>query len=210
AVPRARRAADAGTASRLREAGGRRRQARDPGRGASAAESGAERNGDSDLHSETDGLMAWGRGGRASRYVGAGVLAAGMLVWAAHEAWPSREIPIALPIVVTSAYDEWADTLGRREMLSDVLARGGITGREYVRFMKATHALNPRHLQPGLIFELRRLKGGTVANRLGVRLDPESHLVMSRLGGVSGWTETVEEIPWTTERLRTTAVIQST
>src|SRR2546429_8850177 len=96
-----------------------------------------------------------------------------------------------------------------RSMLSDVLARGGITGREYVRFMKATHALNPRHLQPGLIFELRRLKGGTVANRLGVRLDPESHLVMSRLGGDSGWTETVEEIPWTTERLRTTAVIQS-
>jgi len=149
--------------------------------------------------------MTW----RASHYVATGALAAGMLVWAAHEAWPSREIPIALPIVVTSAYDEWADTLGRREMLSDVLARGGITGREYVRFMKATHALNPRHLQPGLIFELRRLKGGTVANRLGVRLDPESHLVMSRLGGDSGWTETVEEIPWTTERLRTTAVIQS-
>src|SRR5437016_3775562 len=52
--------------------------------------------------------MTW----RASHYVAAGALAAGMLVWAAHEAWPSREIPIALPIVVTSAYDEWADALG--------------------------------------------------------------------------------------------------
>src|SRR6266446_10964503 len=90
-----------------------------------------------------------------------------------------------------------------------VLARGGITGREYVRFMKATHALNPRHLQPGLIFQLRRVKGAAIANRLGVRLDPETRLVMSRLGSDSGWTETVEEIPWTTERLRTTAVIQS-
>jgi len=40
---------------------------------------------------------------------------------AAHEAWPFREVPVALPIVVTSAYDDWADTLGRREMLSDVL-----------------------------------------------------------------------------------------
>src|SRR5881296_271001 len=146
---------------------------------------------------------------RASHYVAAGALAAGMLVWAAHTAWPSREIPVALPIVVTSAYDEWADTLGRREMLSDVLERAGITGREYAGFMKATHTLNPRRMQPGLIFEVRRLKGATVANRLGVRLDPESHLVMSRLGGDSGWTETVEEIPWTTERLRTTAVIQS-
>ncbi|HEY3221859.1 MAG TPA: M23 family metallopeptidase [Gemmatimonadales bacterium] len=149
--------------------------------------------------------MSW----RASQYVAAGALAAGMLVWAAHEAWPSREIPVALPIVVTSAYDEWSDALGRREILSDVLARAGITGREYVSFMKATHVLNPRRMQPGLVFEMRRLKGAAVANRLGVRLDPEKHLVMSRLGGDSGWMETVEDIPWTTERLRTTAVIQS-
>ena len=159
--------------------------------------------------------MAWGgwsgRGGRgtASRYVAAGALAAGMLVWAAHEAWPSRDIPVALPIVVTSAYDEWSDTLGRREILSDVLERAGITGREYVSFLKATHALNPRRMQPGLIFEVRRLKGAAVAHRLGVRLDPERHLLMTRLGADSGWSETVETIPWTTERLRTTAVIQS-
>src|SRR5213592_4606385 len=151
--------------------------------------------------------MTWG--GRGSHYVAAGALAAGMLVWAAHAAWPSREIPVALPIVVTSAYDEWADTLGRREMLSDVLERAGITGREYAGFMKATHTLNPRRMQPGLIFEVRRVKGATVANRLAVRLDPERHLVMARLGGDSGWTETVATIPWTTERLRTTAVIQS-
>src|SRR5881296_741550 len=151
--------------------------------------------------------MSWR--GRASHYVAAGALAAGLLVWAAHEAWPSRDIPVALPIVVTSAYDEWSDTLGRREILSDVLARAGITGREYVSFLKATHALNPRRMQPGLIFEVRRLKGAAVAHRLGVRLDPERNLVMTRLGGDSGWSETVETIPWTTERLRTTAVIQS-
>jgi len=28
-------------------------------------------------------------------------------------------------------------------MLSDVLTRAGITGREYVAFLKATHTLNP-------------------------------------------------------------------
>jgi murein DD-endopeptidase MepM/ murein hydrolase activator NlpD len=149
--------------------------------------------------------MAW----RASHYVAAGALAAGMLAWAAHEAWPSREIPVALPIVVTQAYDEWSDTLGRREMLSDVLERAGITGREYVRFMRATRALNPRRLQPGLVFEVRRLKGEPVAHRLGVRLDPERRLWLKRLNGDSGWTEIVEDIPWTTERLRTTAVIQT-
>src|SRR5258705_5453721 len=110
--------------------------------------------------------MVW----RASHYVAAGVLAAGMLGWAAHEAWSSRQIPVALPIVVTSAYDEWADTLGRREMLSDVLERAGISGRDYVAFMKATHVLNPRRMQPGLIFEMRRLQGHTRADSVGGRV----------------------------------------
>jgi murein DD-endopeptidase MepM/ murein hydrolase activator NlpD len=151
--------------------------------------------------------MFWG--GRGSHYVIAGALAAGMLGWAAHTAWPSHELPVALPIVITNAYDEWADTLGRREMLSDVLARAGIVGREYSRFMKATHTLNPRRMQPGLVFELRRVKGAPVANRLSVRLDPERHLVMNRSDADSSWIETVESIPWNTERLRTTAVIQT-
>src|SRR5712671_1598537 len=149
--------------------------------------------------------MRW----RASHYVAAGALAVAMLVWAAHEAWSSRQLPVALPIVVTSAYDEWADTLRRGQVFSDVLARAGITGREYVAFMKATHTLNPRRMQPGLIFQLRRVKGAPVAGRLGVRLAPETHLLMTRLGGDSGWSETVETIPWAAERLRTTAVIQT-
>jgi murein DD-endopeptidase MepM/ murein hydrolase activator NlpD len=132
-----------------------------------------------------------------------------MLVWAAHTAWPSRQLPVALPLVVTSAYDEWTDTLGRREMLSDVLERAGITGREYVAFMKAKQVLNPRRMQPGLVFEVRRLIGASVADRLAVRIDPEKRVVMTRLSGDSGWKEVVEDIPWTTERLRTSAVIQS-
>ena len=64
-------------------------------------------------------------------------------------------------------------------------------------------------MQPGLIFEIRRQKGQPVANRLGVRLDPERRLWMTRLGGDSGWREIIQDIPWATERLRTTAVIQS-
>jgi murein DD-endopeptidase MepM/ murein hydrolase activator NlpD len=149
--------------------------------------------------------MAW----RASHYVAAGAIAATMLLWGAHQAWPSRKMPVALPIVVTSAYDEWSDTLGRRDILSDILTRAGITGREYARFMKATHVLNPRRLQPGLIFHMRRLKGAALPHRIGVRTDPERRVWMTRLAGDSGWQEIVEEIPWARERLRTTAVIQS-
>src|SRR3989454_3348788 len=153
-------------------------------------------------------LQAW----RGSHYVVAGLLTAGMLLWAAgaaHEAWSLHKVPVALPIVVTSAYDDWSDTLGRREMLSDVLARAGLRGRDYAKFLRATHSLIPRRLKPGLIFDVRRLKGATVANRIAVRIGPEQRLWMTRQAGDSSWTESVENIPWNAERLRTTAVIQS-
>jgi murein DD-endopeptidase MepM/ murein hydrolase activator NlpD len=148
--------------------------------------------------------MAW----RASHYVAAGALAATMLVWGAHEAWPSRDKALtAPPIVVSQAYDTWADTLSRNEMLSDVLERAGVTGAEYVAFLNAKRTLNPRRLRPGLVFHVRRVRGTPVADRIGVRTEPDKRVWMTRLGGDSGWREIVEEIPWTTERMRTTAVI---
>jgi len=149
--------------------------------------------------------MAW----RASHYVVAGSLAAGGLLWAVHEAWSARRLPTARAIVVTSAYDEWADTLRARETMSDLLARAGVTGREYVAFMGAARALDARRLRSGLVFQLRRLKGDAVAQRLGVRTGPEVRLWMTRLAGDSGWRETIETIAWTRTRLRATGVIQS-
>jgi len=149
--------------------------------------------------------MAW----RTSHYVVAGTLAAGGLLWAAHEAWSARGLPTAPPIVVTSAYDEWSDTLHARETMSDLLTRAGITGSDYVAFLSAARALDTRRLRPGLVFNVRRLKGDSIAQRLGVRTGPEVRLWITRLGGDSGWRETVETIPWSKTRLRATGVIQS-
>lgn len=151
--------------------------------------------------------MAW----RGSHYVVAGVLAAGGLLWAAHEAWSARRMLTAPAIVVTSAYDEWSDTLRARETMADLLARAGVTRRDYVAFLSAAHALDTRRLRPGLVFQLRRLKGDSVAQRLGVRTGPEVRLWMTRLPGDSGggWRETVETIPWTKTRLRASGVIKS-
>jgi len=151
--------------------------------------------------------MAW----RPSHYVVAGTLAGAGLLWAAHEAWSARRLPIAPAIVVTSAYDEWSDTLRARETMSDLLTRAGVTGRDYVAFLSAARALDTRRLRPGLVFNLRRLKGDSIAHRLGVRTGPEVRLWMTRMGSDSGgaWRETVETIPWTKSRLRATGVIQS-
>ena len=148
---------------------------------------------------------------RASHYVVAGVLVAGGLVWegATSDAWPWRRPLTAPAIVVDAAYAEVTTRLGRREMLSDVLARGGITGRDYAAFLAAATALPVRRLRPGLEFQLRRLKTDSVASRVTVRLSPDRRLTVSRAGSDSGWVEVVETIPWTITRLRVSAIMES-
>jgi murein DD-endopeptidase MepM/ murein hydrolase activator NlpD len=147
--------------------------------------------------------MAW----RASHYAVAGVLAVGGLAWASRAAWPWRRPLTAPAIVVRAAYADWTDALGRRETLADVLARAGVTGRHYARFLAAAKHLPVRRLRPGLVFQVRRLKTDSVANRVTVRLSRAARLTLVR--GDSGWTETVEMIPWTVTRLRITGVIES-
>lgn len=148
---------------------------------------------------------------RVSHYIVAGVLVAGGLVWATSAAWPWRQPLTAPAILVDAAYADVVTRLGRREMLSDVLARGGITGRDYAAFLAAATALPVRRLRPGLEFRLRRLKTDSIADRVTVRLSPERRLTISRAdgGGSARWVETVETIPWSITRLRVTAVIES-
>jgi len=144
---------------------------------------------------------------RTSHYVVAAALTAAGLVWATREAWPWRQPLTAPAIVVDAAYSDFSHALGRRETLSDVLARAGVTGRDYAGFLTAAKALPVRRLRPGLVFEFRRLKTDSVASRVSVRLSPEKRLSVAR--GETGWVETVEIIPWTVMRLRVTGTIES-
>jgi len=144
---------------------------------------------------------------RARHYGVAGALAAAGLVWATREAWPWRRPLTAPAIVVDAAYTDFSDALGRREILSDVLARAGVTGRDYAGFLAAATDLPVRRLRPGLVFEFRRLKTDSAASRVSVRLSHEKRLSVTR--GETGWVETVEIIPWTVTRLRVTGTIES-
>jgi murein DD-endopeptidase MepM/ murein hydrolase activator NlpD len=146
---------------------------------------------------------------RTSHYLVAGGLAVGALTWAAHEAWSGRRPLMAAPLVVTTAYDDFADTLRRNETLSDVLARAGIAGREYATFLDAATGIDARRLRPGLVFRFRRVKGDSVTQRVLLRTAPDSRVWVSRLGGDSGWVQRVETIPWTVTRLRAQGSIES-
>ncbi|HYK82930.1 MAG TPA: M23 family metallopeptidase [Gemmatimonadales bacterium] len=147
--------------------------------------------------------MAW----RASHYVAAVALSAGGLTWAARDAWPWRRPLTAPAIVVTAAYVEFADTLGTRETLATVLGRAGITGRDYAGLLAAARDVPTRRLRPGLVFQFRRLQTDSVADRVSVRLGRARRVTLVR--GAGAWTETVEVIAWSVERLRVTGLIES-
>ena len=135
-----------------------------------------------------------------------GVVAAAMLVAALGVALTVRhfradQTPAAEPIHVTTAYREFADTLGRRETLSTVLARAGITGTTYAAFLTSATRLDMRRLRPGLVFHFREPVTDSVVDGLMVRLSPDRRLWYSR--DTSGWTEREEVIPWEPQRVRT-------
>ena len=147
--------------------------------------------------------MAW----RGSHYVAAGLLAGGALLWAGADAWPWRRPLMAPPIVVSQAYVDFADTLGKRETLSAVLARGGIVGRDYTGLLAAARGLDVRRLRPGLVFQFRRLKTDSLAHQVTVRTGPETRLRLAR--GDGGWSQTVEVIPWILARVRVSGLIET-
>jgi murein DD-endopeptidase MepM/ murein hydrolase activator NlpD len=147
--------------------------------------------------------MTW----RTSHYITAGALTAGGLVWATRDAWPWRRPLTAPAIVVSAAYVDFADTLGRRETLAEVLGHARITGRDYGSFLAAAKSLPTRRLRPGMVFQFRRLVTDSVADQVTLRISPEQRVRVQR--GDSGWAETIETIPWTIARLRVTGVIES-
>ena len=147
--------------------------------------------------------MAW----RRSHYAAAAVLTAAALTWATRAAWSGRRPLTAAPIQVASAYEEFADTLGARETLSDVLRRGGIVGREYAGFLSAAQGVAVRRLRPGLVFHFRRVRGDSIADRVIVRPGADRRVRLYRLGGDSGWVERDELIAWTVDTLRAVGAI---
>ena len=135
-----------------------------------------------------------------------GVVAAATLVAALGVALTVRhfradQTPAAEPIHVTAAYREFADTLGRRETLSTVLARAGIKGTTYAAFLTSATRLDMRRLRPGLVFHFREPVTDSVVDGFMVRLSPDRRLWYSR--DTSGWTEREEVIPWQPQRVRT-------
>jgi murein DD-endopeptidase MepM/ murein hydrolase activator NlpD len=144
---------------------------------------------------------------RRGRWIVAALAVAAGTLWAVRGGWPWHRLMRAEPIRVTSAYREFADTLGARETLSDVLSRAGVSGASYTAFLASAGALDVRRLRPGLVFHFRETMADSLVQAMMVRVGPDRRLWYQR--GDSGWTERVETIPWEPQRLRLVGEIRT-
>lgn len=122
-------------------------------------------------------------------------LAVTAALWSASAVWPKSSLPVAAPILVTSAYRSVVDEVRRNETLSHLLGRHYIYGPEMLEFLSAAQGLNPRRVRPGQTFEFRYPVGDTVPDRVKVRVDSDRLLFVNR-GADSGWLAEVEEVIW--------------
>ncbi len=129
------------------------------------------------------------------------------LLWTAGEAWSARRLPVAAPIVVTTAYVERADTLRRNETLSHLFARHDITGPELVSLLEAADGVNPRRVRAGQVFAFRYAVNQTHPDRVTIRLGDERVLSLRRDTGRT-WRGESEAIMWTVEMRRVEGVIR--
>jgi murein DD-endopeptidase MepM/ murein hydrolase activator NlpD len=130
------------------------------------------------------------------------------LVWTAGEAWSDRPLPVAAPIVVTTAYMERADTLRRNEFPQTLFARHNIAGNDLVALLDAADGINWRRVKAGQVFGFRYAIGSETPDRVTMRLGDERILVLRRDSGAA-WRGESEEILWSVEVRRVAGIIES-
>lgn len=121
--------------------------------------------------------------------------------------WPWPRLHAARPIVVSTAWQESADTLRPGETLGELFARQGLQSLDVRRVFEEL-GLDPRRLRAGLVFQLRRPVGHPEPDRVVVRTGPEERLRMDRAGD-GAWQLEREAIHWDREVVRVSGDIGS-
>ena len=120
--------------------------------------------------------------------------------------WPWPRLHVAAPITVSSAWVDVVDTLRPGETLGQLFARQGMASFDITHMDRI--GLDPRRLQPGLVFNFRRTTHATEPSEVQVRTGPEERFRIYRLS--NNWSVERHEIPWKLDRIVVSGVIGST
>lgn len=111
-------------------------------------------------------------------------------------------VPVAEVLVTQQAAPRWRerhDTLGNRETIMSVLTRGGLSEIIAREALKAAKSLDPRRIPAGLAVRVRSDIDDSIPSEITLQLAVDKLLHLKR--DSSGWSETVEHLPWTTDTI---------
>jgi murein DD-endopeptidase MepM/ murein hydrolase activator NlpD len=115
--------------------------------------------------------------------------------------WPwtrLSDVPTARPVLVTTAFREISDTLQRGESVTTLLHRQGITGLD-LRALGALLRFDPRKIQAGLVFSVRRDAATNSPTHFEFRPSADQRLRFVRTA--AGWTGEAIPIHWSTDTI---------
>ncbi len=148
---------------------------------------------------------------RALRFL----LALGVLFVAATFAlqgrWPWErlsDVATTEPILVTSSFRVVQDTLQSGEAVSTLLQREGVRGID-LHALAVSLGFDPRQLQPGLVFSIRRDPATDLATNVVFRPDGDQRLRLIRTSS-GEWRGESEPVRWATDTIRCAGQISST
>ena len=118
-------------------------------------------------------------------------------VFAAEGRWPWARLQVASPIVVSSAFRDFADTLQSGETIGDLFLRQGLVSLEVSRLAR-DFGFDTRRLRAGLVFSFRRPVGASEPTSVVVRTGPEERIRLQRSLD-DAWGLEREPIPWRTD-----------
>ena len=109
-------------------------------------------------------------------------------------------IPTAPALVVTGAPVETVvDTLRRRETISQLFERRGVTGVDWSAVAQAVRNFQPQRLRAGLVFLFTRRRGASAPHAVAARTSRDERVLLTRVA--DHWNASVERIPWRAEPL---------
>lgn len=115
----------------------------------------------------------------------------------------------APPVVVASAPVRLiSDTLRASETVSQLFARRGVNDVDWTALARGVRNFNPDRLRSGLVFTFRQRHGEETPHAVAVRVSYDSRLLMTRAD--TGWSASVERIPWRVEPLTVEGTIRTT
>ena len=102
-------------------------------------------------------------------------------------------------LVVGAPVETITDTLKRRETVSQLFERRGVTDVNWAAVAQAVRDFRPQRLKAGLVFLFQRRYGAAAPHAVAARMSPDERFLLTRVA--DHWDASVERIPWRVEPL---------